>query len=340
VVRFRVVRGGSGPSRGLSDRPSIITVMHGTVGTDGQLATTRPSADAGDLDHPAGLADRLAQAFLLSYREGNTRDAYRHDLAGWWRWCAEHELAPLEVRRVHVDAYARTLEQAGRAYATVRRHLAVLSSFYRYAVAEGVLAVNPLAHVQRPPADDTSTTLGLDRAEAVRFLDAAEAAGPRDHALACLLLLTGLRVTEALAADVDQLGTDRGHQVLAVTAKGGRRRLVPLAPRTTHALAEHLAGRTTGPLLLANDGGRLTRQQAARIVARLARRAGILKRISPHSLRHTAATLALGDGASLRVVQASLGHADPKTTVRYDRARRGLDDHITYRLAQYLAPEE
>jgi len=67
--------------------------------------------------------------------------------------------------------------------------------------------------------------------------------------------------------------------------------------------------------------------------------AGIGKRISPHSLRHTAATLALDGGASLRSVQASLGHADPKTTVRYDRARRGLDDHITYRLAQYLAPQ-
>jgi integrase/recombinase XerD len=310
--------------------------MHGTVRTVGQLAPT----GAGVLDHPPGPADRLAMAFLLSYREGNTRDAYRRDLADWWGWCSSQDLDPLQARRVHIDAYARTLEQAGRAHATVRRRLAVLSSFYRYAVTEGVMAVNPLAHVRRPPADDTSTTLGLDRGEAVRFLDAAAAAGPRDHALACLLLLTGLRVNEALAAAVDQLGTDRGHQVLAITAKGGRRRLVPLAPRTAHALAEHLDGRPGGPLLLANDGGRLTRQQAARIVARLARRAGILKRVSPHSLRHTAATLALDDGASLRVVQASLGHADPKTTVRYDRARRGLDDHITYRLAQYLAPQE
>jgi integrase/recombinase XerD len=201
------------------------------------------------------------------------------------------------------------------------------------------MAVNPLAHVKRPPTDGTSTTLGLDRAEAVRFLDAAQAAGPRDHALVCLLLLTGLRVNEALAADVEELGTDRGHQVLAITGKGGRRRLVPLAPRTAHAIAEHLAGRAGGPLLLANDGRRLTRQQAARVVARLARRAGIAKPISPHSLRHTAITLALDDGASLRTVQASVGHADPKTTVRYDRARRGLDDHITYRLAQYLAPQ-
>jgi integrase/recombinase XerD len=304
--------------------------MHGT---DGQLAP----AGAVGLDHPPTPADRLAMAFLLSYREGNTRDAYRRDLADWWRWCADQDLDPLQARRVHVDAYARTLEQQGRAHATARRRLAVLSSFYRYAVAEGAMAVNPLAHVRRPPADDASTTLGLDRAEAVRFLDAAAAAGPRDHALACLLLLGGLRVNEALAVDVDQLGADRGHQVLAVTAKGGHRRLVPLAPRTTHAIAEHLAGRAGGPLLLANDGRRLTRQQAARVVARLARRAGIPKRVSPHSLRHTAITLALDDGAPLRVVQASVGHADPKTTVRYDRARRGLDDHITYRLAQYLA---
>jgi integrase len=141
--------------------------------------------------------------------------------AGWWRWCAGQDLDPLAVRRVHVDAYARGLEQQRRAAATVRRRLAVLSSFYRYAVAEGLLTVNPLAHVERPPADDVSTTLGLDHAEAARFLDAAEAAGPRDHTLACLLLLTGLRVTEALAADVDQLGADRGHLVLAITGKGG-----------------------------------------------------------------------------------------------------------------------
>jgi site-specific recombinase XerD len=309
--------------------------MHGP---GGQLAPSRPAAGGG-LDRPPSPADRLAWAFLLSHREGNTRDAYRRDLADWWRWCADHDLDPLAVRRVHVDAYARALEQQGRAPATVRRRLAVLSSFYRYAVEEGALTANPLAHVKRPPADDVSTTLGLDRAEAARFLDAAEAADPRDHTLVCLLLLTGLRVTEALATDVDQLGADRGHLVLAITGKGGRRRLVPLAPRTAHALAEHLNGRTSGPLLQANDGGRLTRQQAARIVARLARRAGIRKRISPHSLRHTAATLALDDGASLRTVQASLGHADPKTTVRYDRARRGLDDHITYRLAAYLAAQ-
>jgi Phage integrase, N-terminal SAM-like domain len=103
--------------------------------------------------------------------------------ADWWRWCAGQDLDPLQVRRVHVDAYARGLGQQRRAAATVRRRLAVLSSFYRYAVAEGLLTVNPLAHVKRPPADDVSTTLGLDRAEAARFLDAAEAAGPvRPHA--------------------------------------------------------------------------------------------------------------------------------------------------------------
>jgi hypothetical protein len=98
-------------------------------GPGGQLAPTDPTA--GGLDDPPNQADRLAWAFLLSHREGNTRDAYRRDLADWWRWCADRDLDPLAVR--HVDVYARALEQQGRAHATVRR-LAVLSSFYRYAL--------------------------------------------------------------------------------------------------------------------------------------------------------------------------------------------------------------
>jgi hypothetical protein len=89
--------------RGLSDRPSITPVMHGT---DGPLAPT----GAAGLDHPLRPADRLAMAFLMAYREDNTRHAYKRDLADWWRWCASQDLDPLQARRVHVDAYARTLE--------------------------------------------------------------------------------------------------------------------------------------------------------------------------------------------------------------------------------------
>src|SRR4029453_5163184 len=107
--------------------------------------------------------------------------------------------------------------------------------------------------------------LALTREEAVRFLAAAEAASARDHALACLLTLNGLRVSEACAADVVDLGVERAHRVLAVVGKGGQRTLVPLAPRTVRAIDAALGGRTDGPLLVSNTGGRLDRHDAARI---------------------------------------------------------------------------
>jgi integrase/recombinase XerD len=296
----------------------------------GQLA--RPVEDA-------PLAERVAVAFLGAYPEGNTRDAYRRDLTDWFRYCAEHDLDPLQVRRPHVDAYARDLERYGKSAATVARRLATMSSLYSYAVVEGVIPVAPTAHVRRPKLAAESLTTGLDRAEALRLLDQAGRAGPRDHALVCLLLLNGLRVTEVCAADVDQLDEERGHRVLAVTRKGGSRVLIPLAARTARAVDGHVAGRSSGPLLLANEGGRLRRTQATRILVRLARAAGIAKTISPHSLRHTAITLALDDGATVREVQVFAGHADPKTTMRYDRARRDLDGAVTYRLARVLAED-
>ena len=125
--------------------------------------------------------------------------------------------------------------------------------------------------------------------------------------------------------------------MLIVVRKGGRRDLVPLAPRTLAAVDEHLGGRDDGFLVLANDGEELNRFQATRAIRRLTRAAKITKHISPHSLRHTAVTLALDAGVPLRDVQDMAGHADPRTTRRYDRARKSLDRHATYTLASYLA---
>jgi hypothetical protein len=159
--------------------------------------------------------------------------------------------------------------------------------------------------------------LGLDREETVRFLAAAQAASARDHALACLLTLNGLRVSEACAANVADLGVERAHRVLALLGKGDQRMSVPLAPRTVRAIDAALGGRADGPLLVSNSGGRLDRHDAARIVARLARRAGLAKHITPHSLRHTIVTLALDAGVSLRDVQtppATPTHVPPAAT--------------------------
>jgi integrase/recombinase XerD len=161
--------------------------------------------------------------------------------------------------------------------------------------------------------------------------------GPREHALVCLLALNGLRVSEVCGADIDDLGHERGHAVLAVTRKRGKKALAALAPRTTVAVAAAIGDRLEGPLLLDQAGARLDRHDAARIIRRLAHAVGNTKRISPHSLRHSFVTLALDAGVTLRDVQDAAGHADPRTTRRYDHARNNLDRHPTYRLAAFLA---
>jgi integrase/recombinase XerD len=309
-----------------------------TRGTDGSLAESIGTAGlvARGAEVSGPLAGRLLAGFLLGY-QGRTRAAYWADLRDFAGWCGAVGVDLLAVDRAGIEAYARHLEQAGRARSTVARRLASLAGFYRYAVEEAALPRSPVAHVRRPSVARDSQTLGLDREEAARFLAAAEAASTRDHALACLLTLNGLRVSEACGADVADLRIERAHRVLAVVGKGGDRLLVPLAPRTARAIDAALGGRTDGPLLLSVAGARLDRHDAARIVRRLARQAGLVKRISPRSLRHTMVTLALDAGVSLRDVQDAARHADPRTTRRYDRARYSLDRHATYTLAAFVA---
>jgi len=274
--------------------------------------------------------------FLLGYRNARTRDAYAADLRGFLLWCQDRDLDALtDVTRTHLEAWARDLEARGAAAATVARKLASVGGMYRYAHDEGWTPGNPAERVRRPSVPVDSPTLGLDRDEARALL--AAATRPRDRALLALLTLNGLRVSEVCGADVTDLGTERGHRVLTVTRKRGRVEQVPLAAPTVEALDAHLDGRTTGPLFTDNAGGRLDRHDAARVVVRVARAAGIGKHLSPHSLRHTAVTLALDAGVPLRDVQDMAGHADPRTTRRYDRARQSLDRHATYALAGYLA---
>ena len=284
-----------------------------------------------------GLFDEVAVGFLLGYDKAHTRSAYQSDLRCFASWCAGIGIDPLAAKRAHLDGYARSLEVEGLASSSVARRLSVMSGLFRYAYEEGYITRDPAAHIRRPRVGDDSPTLGLDLEEARRILDAAETAGPRDHALVCLLLLNGLRVSEVCTAKVTDFSSERGHRVLTVARKGGRRDLVPLAPRTLAAVEEHLEERTDGFLVLANDGGPLNRFQATRAIRRLTRAADITKHISPHSLRHTAVTLALDAGVPLRDVQDMAGHADPRTTRRYDRARKSLDRHATYTLASYLA---
>jgi hypothetical protein len=112
---------------------------------------------------------------------------------------------------------------------------------------------------------------------------------------------------------------------------------VPLAPRTARAIDLVVGERCDGPIFVGTDGRRIDRHAAGRIVRRMARRAGIVKRVGPHTLRHAFITAALDAGVPLRDVQEAARHADPRTTMRNDRARVSLDRHATYIVATFLA---
>jgi integrase/recombinase XerD len=282
-------------------------------------------------------AELAVAGFLARYR-GNTRSGYRTDLRCWFTWCQQHQLAVFDIRRPHIELWARTMEEHQHlAPATVSRRLSTVAGFYRFAVIDGYVLHSPAEHVRRPKLDYESTTLGLDRMELGAFLAQAAASTPTDHALACLLGLLGLRVSEACAVDVDHLSLERGHRTLTVTGKGGKTAIIPLPPGVARAVDLAAGERLTGPVLLSRSGRRLDRHGAARIVRRVAKRAGISKRICPHSLRHSFITAALDAGVPLRDVQIAARHADPRTTTRYDRARHNLDRHASYIVTAFIA---
>jgi integrase/recombinase XerD len=274
--------------------------------------------------------------FLGGY-SGLTRDAYALDLRQFAAWCQQRQLPLFDVARHDIESFARQLEDIGRARATIARRLCTVTALYRYAVEEGLLERSPAVHVRRPRLDYESNATGVDRNEVGAMLVAAGLAGPREHALISLLALNGLRVTEAIGADIERLGLERGHRTLVVLRKGGKTVTVPLAPRTARAIDLVVGERAEGPILLSRDGQRLDRHGAVRIVRRIARRAGISKRVGPHTLRHAFITAALDAGVPLRDVQEAASHADPRTTMRYDRARVSLDRHATYIVAAFVA---
>jgi integrase/recombinase XerD len=152
----------------------------------------------------------MAVAGFLAGYTGATRVSYTTDLRLFAEWCANNGVRLLDVKRAHLELYARHLEANGRMPSTVARRLSTLASFYRYCHVEGVLRRNPAANVRRPKVDHESHTLGLDRNELGTLLVQAGLGTPRDHALVALLALNGLRISEALGAHIDDLGVDVG----------------------------------------------------------------------------------------------------------------------------------
>jgi integrase/recombinase XerD len=282
-------------------------------------------------------AERLALAGFLAGYSGLTRQAYELDLRQYASWCHQHHVQPFSAGRADIECFARELEARGRARATITRGLSTIAGFYRYAVEEELLDHSPAAHVRRPRIDYESHAVGLDRNEMGALLVAAGLGPAMEHALVSLLALNGLRVSEATGASIEAMGIERGHRTLVITRKGGKVVTIPLAPRTARAIDLAIGERCEGPIFLTADRHRVDRHGAGRIVRRIARRAGITKPVGPHTLRHAFITAALDAGVPLRDVQEAASHADPRTTMCYDRARASLDRHATYIVSAYIA---
>jgi integrase/recombinase XerD len=298
------------------------------------MTTAAPSTALAMIQPAFTDAERFALAgFLAGYR-GLTREAYALDLRQFTTWCRARSVSLFAVRRADIETFARDLEARGRARATINRRLSTIAGFYKYAVQEELLDRSPAAHVRRPRIEYESHAVGLDRNELGALLAAAGLGPPAGHAL---LALNGLRVSEATGADIEHLGLERGHRTLVITRKGGKVVTVPLAPCTARAIDLAIGERAEGPVFVARDDRRLDRHAAGRIVRKTARRAGIGKPVTPHTLRHAFITAVLDAGVPLRDVQEAASHADPRTTMRYDRGRGSLDRHATYIVAAYLA---
>jgi integrase/recombinase XerD len=310
--------------------------------TPGEPPTSKDIQAIDDASGPLVTDDALrplVAAWLLSFKSPHTVRNYRHDLAHWLTFCADHGVDPLTARRAHVDAWARVLEAQGLKERSVGRRLSAVSSWYQYLTHDGVLAASPTQHVRRPKVSDEGTTPGLTRDELRRLLAAARAHGsPRSLALVSLLAHTGLRIGEALSRDVEHLAHDRGHRILRLERKGGRGGRTVLTAPVVRALDDYLAGRSTGPLFITTTGRRLDQPEAWHMIRRLARRASLdgAAEIRPHSLRVAFITGAREAGVPLEDVQDAAGHADPRTTRRYDRGRHSLDRHASYAVTAWL----
>lgn len=312
-------------------------------------------------------SDRVA-ALIREFLAGkatspHTADAYRRDLTKWINYCTARDIDPLDAWPAHVQRWLAELAhgdpQVGRAPEsgnTRARRLGAVSSWYTWLVRHQAALRNPaqLEPSERPVRAPRRAP-ALSDAQTEQLLAAADAdPNPRTAAIVWLLLTTGIRVGEMIAADVADIGQDRGVTVLHVHGKGGKTRMVEIEPYTMSRVDAYLTTRSdcerrpvpteqagagnVRPLIATTGGRRIDRKAVRRLLRRLASVAGLppalVDRITPHSTRATYVTTALEDGVPVRDVQLAVGHVSPVTTEGYDRSVWSPDRSPSRRVAK------
>lgn len=284
------------------------------------------------------LIRRFLDALWLEDGLGEqTRAAYGSDLRQLSRWLQSRSHAPLlqAAGREDLLAWIASAFTEGRKNATAARRLSGLRRFYRYLLREQLIGEDPTLRIESPQLPrrlpDTLSEADVEALLAEPVADIALEI--RDRAMMEILYGCGLRVSELVSMRVDQANLRQG--VVRIVGKGNRERLVPLGEEAVdwlsryldQARTELLRGRASDALFPGNRGTAMSRQAFWYRIRHYARRAGIARKLSPHTLRHAFATHLLNHGADLRVVQMLLGHADLSTTQIYTHvARQRLRD--------------
>jgi len=285
------------------------------------------------------LIDRYLSYFsMVRNVSDHTRRGYLNDLCQFEAFLRENGLAIAsdntvdvgKIDHVMVRAYLGSLYKKNRK-STMARKVASIRSFFKFLVREQVIPSNP-AELVNTPKQEKTIPVALSVDDAFRLMESPGNVSPsdiRDRAILETLYSSGLRVGELVGLDVDCIDLDLA--IVRVMGKGRKERIVPLGSKAVAALKSYLEqrgrfqrGRGEEKALFLNAWGRrLTSRSVARIVEKFARRCGLAKRISPHSLRHTFATHLLDGGADLRGIQELLGHVSLSTTQKYTHV--GID---------------
>ncbi len=262
---------------------------------------------------------------------GNTLGSYRRDLVQFSDWlAARHGKSLLAASHAELLAFLAHRVQRRAKASTTGRGLSSLKRFYRFALRQGKIAVDPTLNIDAPKLprglpqslneQDVESLLAAPRVE--------QALGLRDRTMLETLYASGLRVTELVTLRMPQVSQDMG--VVRVIGKGSKERLVPLGEEALAWIKRYLgegrpallSGRVSDDLFVTARGGAMTRQAFWYLLKRYAMQAGLGKQLSPHTLRHAFATHLLNHGADLRVVQLLLGHSDISTTQIYTHVAR------------------
>ena len=273
---------------------------------------------------------------------------YTTDLLGFFQFVKDKGIGSLKEVDKHVlRDYLLHLMERGVVKASIARKLSAIRSFYRYLAREEILPVNPIQKASSPKLDKRLPSF-LTIAEMTRLLetpDVTSSVGQRDRALLELLYASGLRVSELVKLNLEQVNLDT--REIRVWGKGSKERMVLMGEPASRALITYLeegrpelsGGKTIRALFLNRYGERLTERSVQVELQGIANKAGIGKRVHPHMLRHTFATHLLDGGADLRVVQELLGHASLSSTQVYTHVSKSRAKKV-YLSAHPMAQEK